>query len=94
MAKKLSISDCRTSSDFDRVIRRSGQQYVERQNGTSHKVYKFVEKGVSVPVPQHRGEIPTGTRRSIAKMLALVGLGIVVLIAICQVTSILGAWLA
>lgn len=94
MAKKLNLSDCRTSSDFDRVIRKSGQQYVERQNGTSHKVYKFVEKGVSVPVPQHRGEIPTGTRRSIAKMLALIGLGAILWIGVCQISSLIGAWLA
>lgn len=94
MAKKLNLTDCRTSKDYDRVIRRSGQDYVERQNGTSHKVYKFVQKGVSVPIPQHSGEIPPGTRRSIAKMLALVGLGAVLWIGVCQISSLIGIWLA
>lgn len=93
MAKK-SLSDCRTCKDFDRAIRSSGIDYVERQNGSSHRVYKFPEKGVSVPIPQHRGEIPNGTRRSIVKMLALVGLGSVVWIALCQVSSMLVHWLS
>lgn len=94
MAKKRSLDGCRTSRDFDRLINSSGVHFTERQNGTSHKVYKFVDQGVSVPVPQHRGEIPTGTRRSIAKMLALVGIGGIVWIALCQVSSIVGQWLA
>jgi predicted RNA binding protein YcfA (HicA-like mRNA interferase family) len=93
MAKKRSLDGCRTSRDFDRLITRSGVQYVERQNGTSHRIYKFPDHGVSVPVPQHRGEIPTGTRRSIAKMLTLVGLGGVVWIVLCQVSTIVGTWL-
>lgn len=72
MSKKISVTDCRNSRDFDRAIRQSGVDYQERQNGTSHKVYKF--SGLSVPVPQHPGDIPTGTRRSIIKMLMAVGL--------------------
>lgn len=93
MKKKMSLSDCRTPKDFDRVINRSGVKFVERHNGTSHRIYKFPQHGISVPVPQHRGEIPTGTRHSIAKMLALVGIGGIVWIALCNISSIVGQWL-
>ncbi|MEW6651426.1 MAG: type II toxin-antitoxin system HicA family toxin [Chloroflexota bacterium] len=93
MAKK-SLNECRTCKDFDRAIRSGGVTYQERQNGSSHRVYKFTDKGVSVPIPQHRGDIPTGTRRSIVKMLTLVGLGGVVWIVICQASTIISRWLS
>ena len=71
MGKAKPIDQCKTAADFDRAIRASGQPYSERQNGTSHKVYRV--NGTSIPVPQHSGEIPTGTRRSIIKMLIKAG---------------------
>lgn len=85
MAKKP-LNDCRTCGDFDRVIRSSGVPYQERQNGTSHKVYKFPEHGRSVPIPQHRGDIPTGTRKSIIKSLLIVGLGMFFPVGICMLS--------
>ncbi len=89
MGRKPSIHDCRTPRDFDRAIRSSGVRYIERQNGSSHRVYKFPDKGVSVPIPQHGGELPSGTRHSIIKMLMLVGLSVVFPFILCQVSGLL-----
>lgn len=69
MGKRMNIDDCKTARDFDHYINRSGQPVEIRQNGTSHKVYKFPQKGISIPIPQHNGDIPRGTRHSIVKML-------------------------
>lgn len=89
MAKKPSIHDCRSAADFDRAICKSGVAFVERQNGTSHKIYKFPEQGLSVPIPQHNGEIPTGTRRSIVKRLLLIGLSVIFPFILCQASALL-----
>lgn len=89
MSKPKSINDCRTAADFDRVISRSGLDYSERQNGTSHRVYRFTDSGRSVPIPQHNGEIPTGTRHSIAKMLAMIGLAVVFPFILCNASTFL-----
>lgn len=90
MGKPKSLNNCHTAADFDRLIAASGVAYNERQNGSSHRVYKFPESGVSVPIPQHRGDIPTGTRRSIIKSLALAGLAVVLPFILCNVSSLLG----
>ena len=71
MSKVKPVDQCKTASDFDRAIRASRQPYNERQNGTSHRIYVINSK--SVPVPQHKGDIPIGTRRSIIKMLIRAG---------------------
>lgn len=89
MSKPKSINDCRTAADFDRVISRSGLNYSKRQNGSSHRIYRFTESGRSVPIPQHTGDLPTGTRHSIIKSLVLVGLAVVFPFILCNASTFL-----
>jgi predicted RNA binding protein YcfA (HicA-like mRNA interferase family) len=91
MSKNLSIDNCRNSRDFDQAIRHSGLRVEERQNGSSHRVYKFPDTGVSVPIPQHNGDIPIGTRRSIAKRLILAGL-VAMPFILCNMSRILAVF--
>lgn len=70
MAKKLEA--CRSGKDF---IHYAACQGAEIRNGGRHtKVYG--PNGGSCPIPNHPGDLPTGTRHSIIKMLMLIGLGL------------------
>lgn len=71
MAKAKPLNECRTAGDFDRAIRDSRLPCDERQTG-SHRIYRV--NGTSIPIPQHNGDIPVGTRRSIVRMLIRAGL--------------------
>lgn len=82
MGRQLKVEECKTARDFERYINRQGIVVEVRQNGTSHRVYKFPEKGISIPVPQHPGDIPRGTRHSIMKMLLkVIAVGMIILAA-------------
>jgi predicted RNA binding protein YcfA (HicA-like mRNA interferase family) len=69
MGKLLCPEDCRSSSDFVRYSKQQGASIAE---GGSHT--KIVgPTGGKVPIPRHRGDLPEGTRRSIIRMLKMIG---------------------
>lgn len=63
-------------SEIRRACREQEIPLKERQNGTSHWVGSAPKGSVVVPV---HGEIPKGTWSSILKMLAVIGLAVVVI---------------
>jgi len=83
MSKPKLLDDCRTNDDFYRYAESKGG---EVRFGHGHP--KIVGPGGGiVPLPGEHGEIKSGTRRSIVKMLIAVGLGIMPL------ACILSGWL-
>lgn len=85
MAKKskLTLDDCRSGRDFMAYCARHPETREMRQNGSSHVVVKGPKPGSAVfPHPERSDPLPTGTRRSVIKMLMLIGLGVFILIAI------------
>jgi hypothetical protein len=87
MSKQLTPDRCRTAREFDRAIHARHPDVEVRQSG-SHRIYRNPDNGQSVPIPQHNGNLPTGTRRSIIKMLAAIGLAILIPFALCNLTTL------
>ena len=52
-----------------------------RQNGTSHRVYKFADGGM-LTVAQHTGEFGPKTRRQILRLAVFYGLLALVILAV------------
>ena len=73
MAKPKSIHECRTNRDFERVITRQGGQF-ESGKGSHVKVTNPNKAGCAI-YSDHGGthEYPTGTLKSIIRMLAAIG---------------------
>jgi len=83
MSKPKLLDDCRTARDFFSYAESKGGRI---ENGGRHT--KIVGPGGGrVAIPTHNGDILTGTRRAIVKMLIAVGLGIMPL------ACILSGWL-
>lgn len=71
MAKK-SLTQCRSGKEF---IAYAASHGAEIRNGGRHT--KVVgPNGGTCPIPNHPGDLPTGTRHSIIKMMTLIGLGL------------------
>lgn len=60
---------CKSSRDFIRLATSRGAEI--REGGSHTKI--IGPGGGIVPIPRHTGDLPTGTRRSIARMLKLIG---------------------
>lgn len=81
MAKKNNIEQCKTSREVISYATRHGGQIVS-QNG-SH--VKIMGEGGFVIVPNHPGDLKTGTRRSIIKAMRAIGLAIFLFVALAVV---------
>lgn len=69
MAKGL--EQCKSGKDLIHYAEHHGG-YVDRQSG-SHVIVKG-PTGATCPVPNHPGDMPTGTRHSIVKRFLLIGI--------------------
>lgn len=69
--------ECRTAGDFERAARAKGLVVESRGR---HRC--IVHKGHAVPLGHSNGELPVGTRGSILRSLAKLGLLLLVLAAI------------
>lgn len=69
---KKKLEACRSGKDFIDYAARRG---AEVHNGGRH-IKIIGPNGGSCPVPNHPGDLPVGTRHSIIKMLALIGLAL------------------
>jgi 6-phosphofructokinase len=70
MGRKMKLDECKTSPEFIRYARQQGGTVVP---GSRH-VKIVTDKGLCA-IPNHKGDIATGTRHSIIKMLIAIGLG-------------------
>lgn len=75
MSRKDNVHDCKTARDFDGYITQHGGEF-DRQCG-SHAVY-HTPGGAQIVVPQHKGDIPIGTRFSIIKTIIKLGLTVMI----------------
>jgi predicted RNA binding protein YcfA (HicA-like mRNA interferase family) len=73
MSKNL--DKCRSGRDFVNYVENHPAAHDIRQSG-SHFMAKGPRPGLVV-IPVHNGDLPPGTRRSILRMLALIGLAAV-----------------
>jgi len=74
MGGKKKLEDCRTGRDFNHYVVHDDRVREIRQNG-SHLMVKGPLPGTAV-FPNHAGDMATGTRRSVVKMLMAIGLGL------------------
>lgn len=81
---KQTLNDCKSGRDFARYVEHNPDARDLRQNG-SHLCCKGPKPGTAV-IPVHNGDLPTGTRRSILKMLAAIGLGLFI---VCPAIALL-----
>lgn len=72
MPKRKSIDKCKSGDDFRKYVENHPNCKETRQNG-SHFIAKGKAPGIVV-IPVHSQDLPTGTRRSIIKMLKGIGL--------------------
>ena len=75
MGKHRSLAGCRKSRDFVAYAVEHGAEVV---NGGRHGV-KVSYHGCRIPVPDHPGELATGTRRAIVKSFIAIGLSLLAL---------------
>jgi len=80
MCKKQTLDDCRSGKDFARYVEHHPAAHDIRQSG-SHECVKGPKPGTAV-FPVHDGDMPNGTRKSVIKMLILIGLGILIFVLI------------
>lgn len=73
MAKR-GISQCKTSDEFLKLARKQANI---REGGRHSVVYNDLGQ---CAIPRHKGDLPTGTRCSIAKTLKLMGLTLLVFV--------------
>lgn len=75
MAKVTSVENCRTAREFERAVQRQGG-WIEQ--GGNHARLCHPDGG-KVALPRHAGDLATGTRHSIMKMLLSLGFMVVTL---------------
>ena len=68
------IEKCQTGCDFVQYVKHNPATKEVRQTG-SHVIAKGPRPGIAV-IPNHKQDLPVGTRRSIIKMLIAIGLGL------------------
>ena len=78
MSKIKRVEDCRTHKEFVRWATQHGG--IVEPGGRHTKVRG--PKGGMAPIPNHRGDLATGTRYSIIKMFVAIGLACILLLAI------------
>jgi predicted RNA binding protein YcfA (HicA-like mRNA interferase family) len=79
MGKKNNLDQCKTSAELLRYATTHGGQ-IARQSG-SHVIVKGPTGGIC-PIPNHPGDLATGTRCSIAKTLKAIGIIIILLLCL------------
>lgn len=57
-----------THRELARKLRRAG--YVEIRT-SRHPVYYFAENDITIPIPQHPGDVPKGTLRAIIREMGV-----------------------
>jgi len=78
MPKKDDVNSLRTSREFIAYARRRGCEIIP---GKGSHIKARNAKGFAV-IPNHPGDLPTGTRRAIIKSFAAMGVAILALLAI------------
>jgi len=78
MCKIKTIDDCKSGRDFAQYVGKHPAAHDIRQSG-SHMCVKGSRPGTAV-FPVHDGDMPGGTRKSVIKMLLLIGLGIFLIV--------------
>ena len=78
MSKRMTLDECKSGRDFRQYVEHHPNLTSERQSG-SHLCVKGTQPGTAV-IPVHDGDMPNGTRRSVIKMLLLIGLGIFIMV--------------
>ena len=84
MAKKT-LQQCKSGNDFVAYAESHGGR-VDHQTG-SHAIVRGPNGGIC-PVPMHAHEIATGTRHSIIKLFAAIGLAAIAFIGLLAVWPI------
>jgi len=77
---KKTLDACHTHDDFVSFGKKKGGRV--EPGGRHTKIYG--PRGGMVPVPHHKGDLATGTRFSIIKMMSAIGLAGAVLLAVMQ----------
>ena len=80
MAKDL--KNCRTRNDFYGYVQNNPKTKEIRMTG-SHIMVKGPKPGTAVMCGHGNETLPTGTRRSIIRMLIAIGLGILIVMIAC-----------
>jgi predicted RNA binding protein YcfA (HicA-like mRNA interferase family) len=83
MGRITDPNKCKTAGDFNSYLNRNGFREM-RQTG-SHRIYAGPDGNGRIIVPQHNGDIPTGTRGSIVK--AIMAVMAVAAMFICGITG-------
>jgi predicted RNA binding protein YcfA (HicA-like mRNA interferase family) len=81
MGKKDDVNSLRTSREFIAYARRHDCEIIR---GKGSHVKARNDKGFVV-IPDHSGDLPTGTRRAIIKVFAAMGIAILALLAILSI---------
>jgi len=81
-----SVRNCRTPRQFQRAVRKQGG-YVEG-GGRHDKLCG--PNGGKVPLPRHSGDLPTGTRSSIAKALLAIGFLVCLCTTVYSIAAAIG----
>ena len=74
---KHSVNDCKTAAEFERAVTHQGGRV--RTGGPHNKAQRADGTGC-VPIPRHTGDLPPGTRRSIAAALRALGFFVLLLV--------------
>jgi hypothetical protein len=77
---RRTLGQCRDYRDVHAALSRS-PNLASVRNGGPHTVY-CGRNGHSVPVPNHRGDVPPGTLRSIWRLAIVAGLALVACAAV------------
>jgi predicted RNA binding protein YcfA (HicA-like mRNA interferase family) len=80
MGKIRTLDDCKSGKDFARYVEHNPLAHDIRQSG-SHMCVKGPKPGTAV-IPVHDCDLPPGTRKSVIKMLILIGLGVLLVVLI------------
>lgn len=84
---KNTLDKCRSGKDFRHYAEHHENCRETRQSG-SHFIVKGTKPGSAI-IPVHNGDLGTGIRQKIIKSLLAIGLGILVPIAFCQLSSLI-----
>jgi len=72
------LEECKKGTDFKHYVEHNPHTREMRQTGSSHLCVKGDKPGTAV-IPVHNKELPTGTRKSVIRMLIAIGLGVLII---------------
>ncbi len=88
MGNKKTLTECKSGRDFAHYVEHHPQAREIRQSG-SHLCVKGPKPGTAV-IPVHNGDLPSGTRGSVVRMLTLIGLVTVAPFVLCNLSTLFG----